>query len=360
MATTAVTLVRERRASFSYPTRGKIERARRSSLPTVIDMSEAASETAAPRTTLKLDRAGGLVPSVPDELVTAGQLLAPRVALFGFPFVIALMLAVQQVPRCDGPGTRDGASMHTVVSLLATSSVSLAAVGLWAAYRTARPAPPEVCSIERTPWTPTTGWLESVDLVVGVVLAYSNLIMVLQLIEAVLIRDGLPAYVTVVTAVVCCAGFVGMWTDELARLLAGEPADCAMLVPQLVPVRNGVVDILSARRTGHFDRMSCDEAGGRQCRARLMLAFVAFVTSSWAVVANLHQELRCDDAVGNPWSTDGASDVLDLVLLEISGFACFTCDWRAGRDTLGRMVVGVLLVGALYGLSCAWLQSRIG
>ncbi len=285
--------------------------------------------------------------------------LAPRVALFGFPFTIALMMALQTVPDCSG-GVRAGRSMHTVVSLLATSSVTMGLVLVWAWYRAwvERPAP-EVCSIERTPWSATTGWLESVDLAVSVVLAYANLIMVLQLIEAVLIRDSIPTYVVATTVVVSVAGTVGMWTDELARLLVGEPWDWAMLVPQLVPVRNGVGEIFAARRAGHFERMSCDEAGGRQCRARLMLAFVAYITSSWAVVANLQQELRCDDGAGNVWSNDGTSDVLDLVLLEISAFSCFACDWRADRDTAGRVTAGVLLVAAMYGLSCAWLQSAV-
>jgi hypothetical protein len=299
------------------------------------------------------------LPDLPDDVVQVGQALAPRVLLFGFPFSIALMLATQDLRECGG-GSRSGIGFHSIVSLLATSSVSLALVALWAWYRVCvRAASPEVCTMKRIPWSATTGWLESVDLATGVILSYANMVMVLQLVEAVLVRSHIATYATVVTIVVCVAGTVGMWADEIVRMLTGEPPRWGFLMPQLVPVLAGLSEILGARRTGHFERMSCEAAGGGPCRARIALAFVAFITSSWAVVANLHQEIMCMEPATNIWSTDGASDVLDLILLEISAFACFTCDWRADGDTAGRVAVGVLLVGALYGLSCAWLQTTV-
>lgn len=307
---------------------------------------------------------GQQLETFPEDAAKVGQALLPRVALFGFPFVVAAQLAAQQVKGCggrsDGGGSAAGISYHTVVSLLVTSSVSLGLVGVWAWYRgCVRAAGPEVCAIERTPWSATAGWLEAVDLGVGLTLSYANLVMVLQVIEAVLIRTAIPTYVTVVTVVVVVAGIVGMWTEEITRILAGEPPRRGFLVPQLVPLMDGWNTIIGAKRSGHFERMGCDVSGGRQCRARIGLAFVAFITSSWAVVANLHQELRCLDPQGNIWSTDGASDVLDIVLLEISAFACFTCDWRADADTIGRITAGVILVGGLYVVSCVWLQSSV-
>lgn len=297
-----------------------------------------------------------------DERLIDGLVLTSRMALFGLPLTMGVLLAAQNVRDCDG-GTVHGYQAHSVLAIVIACSIGFMLCAAWGVVRRIVQETPRqpTCPPEPVRYSPTLALFEAVDMLVGVAMSGANPIMVAQLFDTVLTRDA-PAYVLIVTLFAVVGGVAGTWGDELTAVLNrrrdGEELPLTMLVPQLTTVLEGVERMRQCRRDGVFaaDPRACYDQMG-VCRARVMVAFVSYAVSSWAVLTNLHFELSCTPSPGYVWSSDGALELVDLVVLLLSAAACLSCDARINEATAAYVAVALGVICAVYALGLLWLQT---
>lgn len=296
-----------------------------------------------------------------NDTLIDGLVLVSRMLLFGLPLTMGVLLAAQRVPDCNG-GAVHGYQVHSVLAIVIACSLGFLLSAAWGVVRRMvheKPRQP-TCPPEPVRYSPVLAVFESFDMLVGVALSGANPIMVAQMFDTVLTR-GVPAYVLIVTVFAVAGGVAGTWGDELTAVLNrrdGEALPLTMLVPQLTTIVEGVRRMRQCKRDGVFpvDPRECYDRLG-VCRARIMVAFVSYAVSSWAVLTNLQFELSCTPSPGYVWSSDGALDLVDLVVLMLSAAACLSCDARINEATATYVAVALGVIGAVYALGMLWLQT---